>query len=267
MQFQLASDIHIEKLFPRFCDIEEFISPVQGVENLILAGDIGSIYHYEHLKYFFLSCKNFFKNVLYVPGNNEYYSREGFDMKTKQELDDDLDRLCKETGVLLLNNAYIEVDDLVIFGSTWWSYIPDELTIRVEIEKGTRMTSDDFNYLHAHSRRCLNWLVDKCKQRGKKILVISHYCPTKLGTMNGHHRKDDFLDLIPYYFSASEKFLKRDPIDTWVFGHTHVFRDFFFNTTQTRIISNADPRKRFFRKNFVFEFPCELDIETNNNVF
>ena len=35
MQFQLASDIHIEKLFPRFCDIEEFISPVQGVENLI----------------------------------------------------------------------------------------------------------------------------------------------------------------------------------------------------------------------------------------
>lgn len=266
MQFQLASDIHIEKRYPKYCQIDEFINPVQDVENLILAGDIGSIYQYDQLKHFLLSCKTCFKNVVYVPGNNEYYSREGFDMKTKKELDQDLEALCKETSVILLNNSYVEVEeDLVIFGATWWSYIPDELTIRVEIEKGKRMTPDDFNYLHAHSRRCLNWLVDKCKASNQKILVITHFCPTRFGTMNGHHRKDDFFDLIPYYFSASEKFLKRDPINTWVFGHTHVFRDFFFNMRQTRLISNADPTKRFFHRNFVFEFPCELMIKDTND--
>ena len=56
----------------------------------------------------------------------------------------------------------------------------------------------------------------------KKILVVSHYCPTKLGTMNNHHKRDDFNGLVPYYFSSSEKYLKQNLIDTWVFGHTHV---------------------------------------------
>ena len=62
----------------------------------------------------------------------------------------------------------------------------------------------------------------------------------------------NLMGLVPYYFSCSEKYLKQNIIDTWVFGHTHVFRDFLFNGDQTRIISNADPRKKFFRRDFVF---------------
>ena len=108
MNFQVESDIHLEKLYPQMCNIEDFIIPVEGVENLILAGDIGSIYQIDALKHFFISCKNIFKNILYVPGNNEYYLREGFSVKTKKELDCDLEKLCSETGILLLNNSYIE---------------------------------------------------------------------------------------------------------------------------------------------------------------
>ena len=48
-----------------------------------------------------------------------------------------------------------------------------------------------------------------------------------------------------------QKYLKKDIVHTWIFGHTHVFRDFIFNNEQTRIISNADPKKKFFKKNFV----------------
>ena len=249
--FQLASDIHIEKVFPKFCEITDYILPSSPC--LVLAGDIGSIYHYDHFKFFMLSCRKHFSMVIYVPGNNEYYTREGFDTKTKAELDNDLQKLCLESDVILLNNAYIETDDLIVFGSIWWSYIPDELNIRIFLEKDKPMTSDDFNFLHAESRRMLNWILDYKEKTKKRLLVITHYCPTRLGTMNGHHKKDDFIELIPYYFSASEKYLKRNLINTWVFGHTHVFRDFFFNHTETRIISNADPRKKYFRLNYVFE--------------
>ena len=70
--------------------------------------------------------------------------------------------------------------------------------------------------------------------------------------MNMHHKNNDFIDLIPYYFSSSEKYLK-GLVDTWIFGHTHVFRDFYFDNGPTRVISNADPRKKFFRKNFCLE--------------
>jgi predicted phosphodiesterase len=251
MQFQLASDIHIEKLYPSMCSILDFITP--SCPNLILAGDIGSIYQADNLTHFFKTCKENFETIIYVPGNNEYYSRDNFTVKTMSELDEDLKDICVSTGILLLNNAYIETEDCIIFGSTWWSFIPDLLNVRIYTEPGVKMLSDDFNYLHSVARKSLNWIL--ANKQGKKVLVVSHYCPTKLGTMNGHHRKDDFVELIPYYFSSSEKYLKKDVIDTWIFGHTHVFRDFLFNNNETRIISNADPRKKFFRKNYVFDFP------------
>ena len=49
-QFQLASDIHIEKKYPNLAKITDFIIP--SSKNLILAGDIGSIYMTEQLAYF-----------------------------------------------------------------------------------------------------------------------------------------------------------------------------------------------------------------------
>ena len=168
-----------------------------------------------------------------------------------EELNKDLEEICNDTKVYLLDNSYIETDDVIIFGSTWWSHIPDILHMNVNVGD-RKMNSDDFNYLHNISRKSLNELIRMNSTKQKKILVVSHYCPTKLGTMNNHHKRDDFNGLVPYYFSSSEKYLKQNLIDTWVFGHTHVFRDFLFNGDQTRIISNADPRKKFFRRDFVF---------------
>ena len=249
MNFQIASDIHIEKLYPKECVITDFIIP--SAENLILAGDIGSIYHLDIFKNFFASCKQHFKNVIFVPGNNEYYSREGFKLKTLKELDQDLEKICNQTGVIILNNTYIETDEFILFGSTWWSQIPEVLNMRINIEENRQINADDFNYMHCVARKSLNKVLEK--KGTKKLYVISHYCPTKLGTMNLHHKKDDFIELTPYYFSSSEKYLKKGLVDIWIFGHTHVFRDFIFNGENTRIISNADPRKKFFRQNFVIE--------------
>jgi predicted phosphodiesterase len=251
MYFQIASDIHIEKLNvgenPPLPVITDFITP--SAPNLILAGDIGSIYHNQELRHFLKSCRENFESVIFVPGNNEYYLRPGYSIKSMEELDRDLLEICNDSGVYLLNNAYIETDDLIIFGSTWWSHIPDVLNMNVNI--GSRkMNPDDFNHLHTVSRCCLNTLLEM-NGGSKKVLVVSHYCPTKLGTMNNHHKKDDFVNLVPYYFSSSEKYLKKNVVDTWIFGHTHVFRDFLFNGDQTRIISNADPRKKFFLRDFV----------------
>ena len=171
-------------------------------------------------------------------------------MKTFDELNEDLRKISEETGVILLINEYIENDEYIIFGTTWWSFIPEVLHMKIHIEKDRQINSDDFNYLHCVSRKCLNKLIQR--KGDKKLIVISHYCPTRLGTMNLHHKADDFIDLVPYYFSSSEKYL-RGAVDTWIYGHTHVFRDFLFDGGNTRIISNADPRKRFFMRDFVVE--------------
>ena len=249
MLFQIVSDIHIEKIFPKEASITDYIIP--SAPNLILAGDIGSAYHLNNLKVFFQSCKNNFEHVIFVPGNNEYYSREGFAPKQMKELIKDMQGICDDVGVLLLDNAYIETEHFIIFGATWWSHVPDVMTMRIYLENDRKINSDDFNYMHAVARKCLNTVIEN--KGSKKLVVVSHYCPTKFGTMNNHHKKDDFAELVPYYFSSSEKFLNSGNIDTWIFGHTHVFRDFLFGNTKTRIISNADPKKKFFRKNFIIE--------------
>lgn len=250
-EFQLASDIHIEKRYPEKLSITDFITPC--CKSLILAGDIGSIYYEDQLNWFFQTCKENFETVIFVPGNNEYYSRDGFEQVTFTELNKRIAKICNETGVILLNNSYLETEDLIIFGSTWWSGIPDQLSMRIKIDDH-HITADEFNCLHYVSKISLNRVL--AIKGSKRILVITHYCPTKLGTMNSHHKKDDFVSLVPYYFASSEKYLKSGIIDAWIFGHTHVFRDFFFDRSETslttRIISNADPRKKFFRTNFTF---------------
>ena len=40
---------------------------------LILAGDIGSLYKIKQLTNFFNTIQSYYKHILYVPGNNEYY--------------------------------------------------------------------------------------------------------------------------------------------------------------------------------------------------
>lgn len=251
MRFQIASDIHIEKYYPKKMEITDFIIPDKSVDFLILAGDIGSIYQTEHLQYFFSTCKKFFDKVIFVPGNNEYYLREGFEPKSMSKLDEIVEFICKEENIIFLHNAYIENETHIIFGSSWWSYIPNVLTMKIFQDDGvTPITPNDFNKMHYVSRMSLAKLISE-NQGQKEVIVITHYCPTKLGTMNNHHKKDDFKGLIPYYFSSSENYLIKKNISTWIFGHTHVFRDFYFCSNETRLLSNADPRKKFFQKQFV----------------
>lgn len=246
-QFQLASDIHIEKKYPKFCAITDFIVP--SAENLILAGDIGSLYYRDQLEYFLESCKKHFETVIFVPGNNEYYIKEGVDPIPFNELNLMLYDMCIKLGIVLLNNSCIETDDLIIFGSTWWSYIPDLLNMRILMKENAFISADEFNYLHTMSKLSLNTVLETKGQ--KRLLVITHYCPTKLGTMDNHHKSTEFKPLLPYYFSSDERYFRTKQIRTWIFGHTHVFRDFSIN--DTRILSNADPRKRFFKTDFVFD--------------
>lgn len=248
--FQVGSDFHLEKKPDEVKSITDFLTPV--APNLILAGDIGSLYYEEQLATFLRSCKKHYDTVIFVAGNNEYYTREGCEPKTFSELNAVLEDVCRNVGVILLNNSYIETESMIIFGSTWWSHIPDMLNMKIYTEPGIKITPADFNLWHAVARKSLEMVL---RDKGTKpILVITHYCPTKLGTMNMYHKTDAFKQLVPYYFSASEKYL-RGQVDTWIYGHTHVFRDFLFNGTHTRIVSNADPRKKFFRSNFVIQFP------------
>ena len=72
MHIQIHSDLHIEKLPYDNVNGLDFITPKS--EILVLCGDIGSIYKFSQLKFFFSSICKYFKKIFYVPGNNEFYN-------------------------------------------------------------------------------------------------------------------------------------------------------------------------------------------------
>jgi len=252
-QFQILSDVHIEREYPNMPVITDYITP--SCDNVILAGDIGNIYYDEQLYAFLLSAKTHFKTVIYILGNNEFYNKHNFIPLSLNAAFARVNAICERLGIILLQNSCIETDELIIFGSTWWSYAPDtptkEFSLPIYMTHNRMMEIEDFNMLHLQSKKVLNSVIE---QKGnKKLIVISHYCPTRYGTMNINHKRDDSIAFTPYYFSASEKYLSKDKVDTWIFGHTHVFRDFYFNNTGTRLISNASPEKKYFKQDFVVD--------------
>ena len=71
--FQIVSDLHIEYKSNDVPDPLTLITP--SADILILAGDIGSFYQYDQLKTFLINLCPYFKVVVYVPGNHEYYNK------------------------------------------------------------------------------------------------------------------------------------------------------------------------------------------------
>src|SRR6056300_571740 len=76
VRIQIASDLHIEYDNDGIVDPLNYITPSADV--LVLAGDIGSFYKYEQLHNFLSRISEYFKYVIYVPGNHEYYQPSGY---------------------------------------------------------------------------------------------------------------------------------------------------------------------------------------------
>lgn len=124
VKFQIASDLHIEyngdknDLFVG--DIQTYIEPCADI--LILAGDIGNLYKYEQLLDFLTKVCALFQHVLYIPGNQEYYSITGCDTIPFNDLQEKIRLLeTKINNLHILNRKSICIDDVCVIGCTLWS--------------------------------------------------------------------------------------------------------------------------------------------------
>lgn len=115
MFFQIVSDLHADvSLYP------DIISP-QPNTILIVAGDIGRVeddnYH-SCLKWL---CSNF-KMVILVPGNHEFYSTKKYSYAKIVNILYDFQVEFGNLTVLINHN--IVINNVMIFGSVFWSYCP-----------------------------------------------------------------------------------------------------------------------------------------------
>jgi Icc-related predicted phosphoesterase len=210
-RIQYLSDLHLEKYSAPY-RFKDFVTIAKNTDLLVLAGDISECRKavlYLFLKY----CKDRVERIVYVPGNHEYYGL------TLAEGARQMKSICDHIGIHYLDNQVLELDDIVILGSTLWSHIPDEHLVAI-----TKLLND-YNYIRGFSvkmcnvlyRQNVKWLTDNItKYAGKKIVVVTHHAPLPDITI-----PDQYRGHIANYAYASDLSDLIDRVQLWIFGHTH----------------------------------------------
>ena len=220
-QFTYMSDLHLEmeqsndwsKIIPRGGDI------------LLLAGDIG---HPDDPKFksFLDYVAKIFNQVVYVPGNHEYYNSSLARSDTK------LRQLCQQCGVCFMNNNLLVIDGyanelpIVILGTTLWSYIPNQHYSLISQYLNDYRLIKDFTTAASSQLFLMNysWLVNHINQFRKthRVIVVTHHAPLLKQTSAPHYEGKP----TNHGFASDCSEIMNLGVDYWVYGHTHYTTSF-----------------------------------------
>ena len=133
MRIQYVSDLHLE-FYEKLAAIPR-IDVVGDV--LVLAGDVG--YPTKPLFWKFMEEQSRrFKNIIYVPGNHEYYHTNAAIEKHRLLTIDEMDELIRSelrrrclTNIYMLQNDVCIIDGVRFIGSTLWSYIDENMKYEI----------------------------------------------------------------------------------------------------------------------------------------
>ncbi|BCG63320.1 MAG: hypothetical protein methR_P1022 [Methyloprofundus sp.] len=256
MKIFLTSDIHTERSHKRFLpdfdyDFLRFSYP-QSAGVIVLAGDIGEwVNGIEWARYRF---KN--KEIIYVPGNHEYYDSD-------LAIIDDMREKAAELDIHLLDNDAIIINGIRFLGATLWTdfnrysrfeidkakeYLNDYryISCRVwwsDVHKRTEalsliklegLTGFDPEYfspmvaylLHMNS---VEWLGQQLSMpfHGKTV-VVTHHAPSMLSCHIENYA----------YASDLESFIEKYAATINVWCHGHIHRSVDYKVAGVRIVSN-----------------------------
>ena len=214
LTFQYISDTHLEHR-------ENVVLEPLG-DVLLLAGDIGSPVSANYNQ--FLQHQSLhFEKVFVITGNHEYYGSPCNEMHTVEAQCRDVCRSMPRQNVHFLQNEAHEVrPGLSIFGSTFWTEVPDKKMSLVQsaindYECISGLTPTLTNKLHNDSVMALKECLDGGSGSGSKWIVMSHHLP-KLSLIAPRYKHCGAVN----YGFASDNEIADDPrIVAWVYGHTH----------------------------------------------
>ena len=233
MYIQVLSDCHLE-CYKRYLKIQ----PRANV--LIMAGDIGQL-HKKSFRLFLDYVSNNWEKVIYVLGNNEFYS-------TKQSYDKLLVEykkyIKKYNNIFLLEKDEIFLDGYRILGLTMWCKLkekskmtcPKKIKKEIETMEGIKLVKigeSGINKLHNNSVEWLKSMYDP----DIPTIIITHYPLTThpVHTRQERYREENNEDITE--FSSDIPIKKKNKPLICISGHTHHSHD-FIDDNGIRFISN-----------------------------
>ena len=242
MLVRIMSDIHLE-FSEGNMHVPELATDKDTV--LVLAGDVGLASKPHTYKQFFEDHANRFRDVLVILGNHEHYKGSFSTSFGRMK-----DNLAEFVNVTVLEKDSITIDNVTFIGATLWTSMNNhdtlcmyqsELTMNDyrTIRHGTvvepwkrRLRPADTVLDHVNARHYILTEIEKQKEKGNKVVVISHHAPSyksvseefKGDTINGAYATELFEDI-----------MQHNP-EVWIHGHTH--NSFNYNIGKTNIICN-----------------------------
>lgn len=252
MIFRIISDIHLESC-PNY-----LIAEMAGEEDqvLILAGDIYPYYRTikNHRRDFFEDISSRFKDVVYVPGNHEYY--HGDFAKGDSLLRDYFEDF---HNIHFLNGDLIEIDGVKILGCTLWTEIDPISEAHlgrffsdyIAIKSGKEVLSPTQTiFVHREHKKFI------AENADKNSIVVTHHCPSYMSV----HPKFHNDELNPFFYNNMDQVIMDTQPKLWVHGHTHCSMN--YKIGDTRVLCNpkgyynpykyADPENMEFNEFLVF---------------
>ena len=242
MTFDYLSDVHLD-FFNRFTmpylgkSFARYWSDVfrsRRGETLLIAGDVFS--HQASLEKvwrFFELAADRWQNVYCVLGNHDYWS-----------LDTPFDEILAETqdlypSVKFLENEFVDIGGLKLFGATWWTQIcpADDRAVRARMVDYRWTVSSEkeafcpalTSRLHRESKEIL--AADIESHPGTPYLVLTHHTPSRKSSTWPENT------LTQAFCNDDDRFVFDHPgIRVWVHGHVHESCD--YKLGQTRVLCN-----------------------------
>lgn len=246
--FQVLSDVHLKKMennknLEKMDDNFDVLNKIpHHSDNLIIAGDLFE--DSDDMKFVEQCLKILcvkFKRVFFILGNHEFYSYKKDKNTHDLILSEFLEVLsCKFANLHILHNEYVDIEDVRIYGSTLWSNIPFgsvPYPYPIYFNNNGNIQTIDITWLNEqfyHNLRLLQNNIKLAKENNKKLIVVTHHAPTKVGALSEKHLKSPYH----YYYATNLNYLMGENVACWVFGHTHVNIDEQINRYSTRIVSN-----------------------------
>jgi predicted phosphodiesterase len=229
MKIRLLSDLHTEFRLPyKTAEFAEY----RGEDVLVLAGDIasGSTNTMEVINFFKAQG---FPEIVYVPGNHEYYGTSFDDFNTKMAA-----KCANIDGVHYLNPGIVTIGGVLFVGATLWTNFADNPFSQSAAKRGI----NDFRVIGGFDvNRCaqtyyqhLDYIQNQYENRGNnKVVVVTHFLPAReciAPRYRGANLLNDYFanDLGGYISTMSDS--------TWLFGHTHDATDITLG--DTRVVAN-----------------------------
>ncbi|MDD5300904.1 MAG: metallophosphoesterase [Gallionella sp.] len=227
LKLHILSDMHLE--------FSTFEPPATDADVVVLAGDIGK--ETNGINWARSAFPD--KNILYVPGNHEFYGAD------RPETLAAIRAAAQECGVHLLDEDEVVINGVRFLGCTLWT----DFRLFGEAEKPFAMLAgqqglNDFRVIQEGSSGCfspsksvelheksLAWLKTKLDEPfDGKTVAVTHHLPSMRSVVDrfkGSQLSACFASELDYLFGK---------MALWIHGHTHDNLDYEANGT--RVICN-----------------------------